>query len=244
MTAHAEMRGAPNLYLSSAIETMARTEGIVDIRPHTTSIKTITEHGSRGVLLGRPVRNLILHESNDVSASSLTVRRLLPGQTDPTALTFAEAPAVHPQQIIERGLPHRHSLVVPIEDFDELSAAWALHEAAAQYGQGLSNQPRDEELRAPDSMFGNPTLDTLTKGAALLLGGIVSRGQSKDRRERPEDLADKMVKGIAPIIGRGKELVEMAQTQSMPDTPTHPLTPAEMAALVEQAAPLSFHYIQ
>jgi hypothetical protein len=230
----------PKLYITPELVNEARDEHIRGIIPNGPNIKEVVARGSQGVLRGVPIRQLILHSSADVSGSGLTVFRVNEYAPEAGLLEVTDQPGIHPKDLIARGLPEIHTLVVPIKDFDELAAAWALHRAAGEYGQTLdSSAPGAQELRAPTELFGVTGLDVALRTGLSLLGGIISRAQPPERRETPEALADQLEKGIGPIIGRGVDAI--SAVQGLPaQPPLKPMEPDEMDRFVQQTPPLAF----
>lgn len=229
---------APKLFITGELMTEALTSQVRAIVPDGASIKKVIEHGSGGAMRGRPVGQLILHESNDISAVDMSAYRIGPQTPEQPRIPVLREAKTHPTRLIQDALPEVHTLVVPIKAFDALSALRGLHGAAAAYAQNLP-QLEEEELRVPDSMFGVPGLDKVVGGVAYLFGGIVSRAQPEERRERPEDLANQLIEGIGPIVGRGVEAIRAVQ--GLPDQPPlRPMSPDEMAAFAEQTPPFTF----
>jgi hypothetical protein len=227
---------SPRLFITSDLLTQARDEQVHSITPHAASIRTVVERGSAGALRGLPVRQLILHGSDDVSQEGLRAYRILPGESPQDSLRI-NGVAEHPQGLIDRVLPDVHSLVVPVLDFDELTVALALHRAAGVYGQQLSAEGSEEQ--APDKLTGVQGIDSAIRFGTLTLGSLISKAQPAEGREAPESLAEQLLQGIGPIISRGFEAVQAVQ--GLPaDGPILPMSASEMQTLVEQTPPLAF----
>jgi hypothetical protein len=217
--------------------TEALTSQVRAIIPNGISIKKVIEHGSGGAMRGRPVGQLILHESSDISEVDMGVYRIGPQTPDQSRLPILRETKIQPTRLIQDALPEVHTLVVPIKAFDALSALRGLHSAAAAYAKNLPQL--EEELRVPTDMFGVPGLDKPAANIAHLLGGMISRAQPAERRERPEDLAGQLLDGIGPIIGRGMEAIRAVQDLPV-QPPQQPMTPDQMAAFAEQTPPFIF----